>query len=82
MAGDERSVRELEHLSRLMEQQGHLEEQVVARCQEEGDLHHPEAECRAPPPCDQFQTARLILSHLGLLSIGALRVSLENKKFL
>ena len=73
VAGDERSSQELDHLSRLMEQQAHLEEQVVARSQEDAS-YHPESECREPRPCEEFQTARLILSHLGLLSGGSLRV--------
>lgn len=74
VAGDERSAQELDHLSRLMDQQAHLEEQVVARSQEDAG-YHLESECHAPEPCTEFQTARLILSHLGLLSMGALRVS-------
>ncbi len=76
VAGDERSAQELEHLSRLMDQQTHLEEQVVARTQEDS-CYHPEVECREPEPCQEFQTARLILSHLGLLSVGALRVRIQ-----
>ena len=46
---------------------------MVARSQEDA-YYHPESECREPEPCQEFQTARLILSHLGLLNIGALRV--------
>ncbi len=97
VAGDERSVQELEHLSRLMEQQAHLEDQVrslgivvrtpilnvsvlqvIAHCQEDTGFHL-ESECHAPEPCQEFQTARLILSHLGLLTMSSLRVS-EGKK--
>lgn len=34
-----------------------------------------ELECAPPSPCSDFQTARLILSHLGFLSLPALRSS-------
>ena len=33
-----------------------------------------ETECRAPEPCHEFQTTRLLLSHLGLLNTKALQV--------
>lgn len=79
VAGDERSAQELEHLSRLMEQQTSLEEQVVQRSlDEDADKHYEhnfESECHAPEPCTEFQTARLILSHLGLMNLNSLRVS-------
>ena len=73
MAGDERASQELEHLSRLMDQQAGLEDQIVARSQEDMGYHF-ESECQAPEPCQEFQTARLILSHLGLLNMSSLRV--------
>ncbi len=73
VAGDERSAQELDHLSRLMDQQSRLEEQVVARLAEDSS-YHVEGECSAPEPCQEFQTARLILSHLGLLNMSSLRV--------
>lgn len=37
-----------------------------------------EFECKPPEPCSEFQTARLILSHLGFLSISALRGALDS----
>ena len=51
-------------------------EENVRRQVETGSSPYPdiEAECTAPPLCQEFQTARLILSHFGLLSIEALQV--------
>jgi hypothetical protein len=72
-----RSAAELEHLSRLMEHQSLLEEQVVARL-EENTGYRIEGECQAPVPSSEFQTARLILSHLGLLNMGSLRETVES----
>uniref|UniRef100_A0AAY4ERV8 Ral GTPase-activating protein subunit beta n=1 Tax=Denticeps clupeoides TaxID=299321 RepID=A0AAY4ERV8_9TELE len=33
----------------------------------------PEIDCRPPPPAQEFQTARLFLSHFGFLSLEALK---------
>ncbi|XP_056898134.1 ral GTPase-activating protein subunit beta isoform X3 [Takifugu flavidus] len=33
----------------------------------------PQTECRPPPPSQEFQTARLFLSHFGFLSLEALK---------
>lgn len=35
----------------------------------------PVTECRPPPPAQEFQTARLFLSHFGFLSLEALKVT-------
>lgn len=79
VAGDERSAQELEHLSRLMDQQTSLEEQVVQQSLEDEEAEHYEhnfeSECHPPENCTEFQTARLILSHLGLMNLNSLRVS-------
>lgn len=55
---------DLRELSRL------LEKQVLAEKEENTSSHlmDPEMECTPPPPCHEFQTARLFLSHFGLLS--------------
>ena len=45
-----------------------LEEDTESRTQ-----YRVEFECSPPQPCSEFQTARLILSHLGFLSVPALR---------
>ena len=73
VAGDERAVQELEHLSRLTERQAILEEQVVDK--KGGHCFRVEGECVAPEPVQNFQTARLLLSHLGLLNLASLRES-------
>ena len=77
VAGDERAVQELEHLSRLTERQAMLEEQVIAKMGGDvagcGGGFRVEGECLAPEPVQDFQTARLVLSHLGLLNLTSLR---------
>lgn len=35
----------------------------------------PQTDCKPPPPSQEFQTARLFLSHFGFLSLEALKVS-------
>lgn len=35
----------------------------------------PQIDCKPPPPAQEFQTARLFLSHFGFLSLEALKVS-------
>lgn len=35
----------------------------------------PVTECKPPPPAQEFQTARLFLSHFGFLSLEALKVT-------
>lgn len=34
----------------------------------------PVTDCKPPPPAQEFQTARLFLSHFGFLSLEALKV--------
>lgn len=34
----------------------------------------PQIDCKPPPPAQEFQTARLFLSHFGFLSLEALKV--------
>lgn len=34
----------------------------------------PLTDCKPPPPAQEFQTARLFLSHFGFLSLEALKV--------
>lgn len=34
----------------------------------------PQIDCKPPPPSQEFQTARLFLSHFGFLSLEALKV--------
>lgn len=35
---------------------------------------YPDPDCKPPPPSQEFQTARLFLSHFGFLSLEALKV--------
>jgi len=72
VAGDERAAVELDRLSRLMEAQA-LAEQKLEQDTESSTQYRVEFECSPPQPCSEFQTARLILSHLGFLSLPALR---------
>lgn len=37
----------------------------------------PHTDCKPPPPSQEFQTARLFLSHFGFLSLEALKVILS-----
>lgn len=55
---------ELSELSQLLEKQVLLEKEDGSATQ----TMDPENECAPPPPCHEFQTARLFLSHFGLLS--------------
>ncbi|XP_069691801.1 ral GTPase-activating protein subunit beta isoform X2 [Periplaneta americana] len=57
------------HLSQLVEQQAALEAAAgQKRCKE---AEGPFPECTPPPACQEFQTARLFLSHFGFLSLDA-----------
>lgn len=38
----------------------------------------PQTDCKPPPPSQEFQTARLFLSHFGFLSLEALKVDKHN----
>lgn len=40
----------------------------------------PLTDCKPPPPAQEFQTARLFLSHFGFLSLEALKVSEQSAK--
>lgn len=51
--------------------------------QSEGELQKrsfpdPVTDCKPPPPAQEFQTARLFLSHFGFLSLEALKVIFRN----
>ena len=61
------------HLARLVEQQMMLEMAAGQRWCREAEGLFPE--CTPPPACQEFQTARLFLSHFGFLSLDAANVS-------
>jgi len=77
IAGDERAAMELDRLSRLMESQADLERDLDKQATND-QSYHVEFECTPPEPCTEFQTARLILSHLGFLSIPALKAAVDS----
>jgi len=77
IAGDDTAAMELDRLARLMEQQTILEKELTHKMEEE-DSYSVEFEAVPPQPSSQFQTARLILSHLGFLSIPALRGNIDS----
>ncbi|XP_076069482.1 ral GTPase-activating protein subunit beta isoform X2 [Oratosquilla oratoria] len=70
---DDKSILEHDKLLQILDHQIAFEENV-RRQVETRPSHYPdvETECSAPPLCHEFQTARLLLSHFGLLSIEAL----------
>ena len=78
ISGDERAAMELERLSRLVENQGETEKELDTRARADTSGFRLEAECQPPEPCTEFQTARLILSHLGFLSLPALRAAVDS----
>lgn len=79
VVGDEQSQRDIDTLSQLMNQQAQLEEEVVQKSQEEhAHAYDFQFECQAPEPCYEFQTARLILSHLGLMNMSTLRQNFDS----
>ena len=89
VALDERSISDLEDLSRIVEEQSARE---IAMQQglingtpgENGNNWHYGAdhsegiECEPPEPCTDFHTARLVLAHLGFFTPAALRENLNH----
>ncbi|WAR19879.1 RLGPB-like protein, partial [Mya arenaria] len=67
---------ELDKLKRQIEHQTQFETNISRRSQLEASRRpfpNPATECKAPKLCQEFQTARLFLSHYGFLSLEALR---------
>ncbi|KAL8176754.1 UNVERIFIED_CONTAM: hypothetical protein K2H54_038283 [Gekko kuhli] len=65
-----------EKLRNGMEQQVLYEKSIEQRMEEEWrkkSFPDPITECKPPPPAQEFQTARLFLSHFGFLSLEALK---------
>jgi len=79
VALDERSILELDDLSRIVVDQTNRE---IMASQQDGqaddDVYHVETECQAPEVCTEFQTARLVLNHLGYFNPSALKESLTS----
>lgn len=61
-------------------------ENTLERCSEEllksKSFPDPQMDCKPPPPAQEFQTARLFLSHFGFLSLEALKVRTNTIPFL
>ncbi|CAG7818479.1 unnamed protein product [Allacma fusca] len=62
---------EQSRLSIILENQIRLEKRVATMIKEELDESYQNlrSECVPPPPSQEFQTARLLLSHLGFISV-------------
>ncbi|XP_035223369.1 ral GTPase-activating protein subunit beta-like isoform X3 [Stegodyphus dumicola] len=71
------SAEEHEKLVKLIENQINFEASVKkAEDSQYNEYPNPETECKAPSLCQEFQTSRLFLSHLGFLNSEALKESL------
>ncbi|XP_046461247.1 ral GTPase-activating protein subunit beta-like isoform X2 [Daphnia pulex] len=64
---DDRIAAELDKLGRLVDSASTL---TVSEIQEDIEI---KSECQSPLLCNEFQTARLFLSHLGFLSVDGLQ---------
>lgn len=62
-----------------MQEHTAIEGSLASNGSKENSGYSLETECRAPEPCHEFQTTRLLLSHLGLLNTKALKVRKDTK---
>ena len=69
--GDE-TLSELELLGKLVDS---CVSEKLAMDNNMAGVHMDNEECKAPPLCQEFQTARLFLSHLGFISLDNLQVN-------
>ncbi|KAB7494889.1 Ral GTPase-activating protein subunit beta [Armadillidium nasatum] len=76
ISSDEKMASEHEKMLQILDHQIAFEE-IAKRQIESQKTKYPdiEVECLPPPLCQEFQTARLLLSHFGLLSLEALQPS-------
>ena len=83
VALDERSISDLEDLSRIVEEQS-AREMTMQQVMMNGDYgtygndQLGGTECEPPEPCTEFQTARLVLAHLGFFTPAALRENINH----
>ncbi|KAK8402512.1 hypothetical protein O3P69_000737 [Scylla paramamosain] len=76
---EEKSTLEHEKLLQILDHQIAFEENVQRQVEREtSEYPDVETECVAPSLCHEFQTARLLLSHFGFLSLDALQESVES----
>lgn len=69
VALDEHDLNELDELSQMMEDQAGLEQSGMSDHDHQNDADKHEMESTSPEPCQEYQAARLLLSHLGLLKM-------------
>ena len=75
VALDEIALNELDALSQMMDEQAHLEQNAILSVTANDK---PILDSTSPEPCQDYQAARLVLSHLGLLKMfGPRKFSLE-----
>lgn len=77
LANDEKISKEIDTLTQLMSRQTAVESNI-AQVQASAVLE----ECVPPPVCHDFQTARLFLSHFGLLLLDEPEVNNKTIKLL
>lgn len=79
ITNDDKSVLEHDKLLQILDHQIAFEDNVRRQVEREiSEYPDVETECVAPPLCHEFQTARLLLSHFGFLSLDALQESVES----
>ena len=77
------SISDLEDLSRIVEEQS-AREMTMQQVMMNGDYgtygndQLGGTECEPPEPCTEFQTARLVLAHLGFFTPAALRENINH----
>ncbi|KAH9502610.1 hypothetical protein Btru_073906 [Bulinus truncatus] len=72
----EKQADEVETFKSLIDQVATFEKEVCQRAKTERDktpFPNPVTDCKPPKICNEYQTARLFLSHYGLLSLEALK---------
>ncbi|XP_068208219.1 ral GTPase-activating protein subunit beta isoform X4 [Palaemon carinicauda] len=79
MMVDEKSATEHDKLLQILDHQIAFEDNIRRQVEREiTDYPDVETECVALPLCHEFQTARLLLSHFGFLSLDSLQESVES----
>lgn len=79
---DEKAAEDQYKMLRLIDHQMEMEEamrRVVLQTENSLPFPDPDRECCPPPVKHEFQTARLFLSHFGLLSLDSNKVSHKDK---
>ncbi|GIX77874.1 ral GTPase-activating protein subunit beta [Caerostris extrusa] len=70
---------EFDKFLKLIENQINFETSVKKQVESQHrEYPNPETECKSPSLCQEFQTSRLFLSHLGFLNPDALKKEIDN----